>query len=103
MTKNTAQTLREKMGLNVREKVTLTVNGIDFTFRFDAQEIDLLMAASTDKAAAVTAIKDYLLAIIEPGDRDNLIEIINAPTVAAQIAAAVQNVFIPKVDIALKA
>ena len=44
----------------------------------------------------MTPIKDYLLAIVAREQKEALLEIIHVPTLAAQLAAKVNEVFVPE-------
>lgn len=101
MEKTTAQTLLEKMGLNLKNQITLDVNGVEFTFNYDSSAFDDFVN-QVDSKNKLTPMKDYLLAIVEPEQRADLLEIIHVPMIAAEITNKVNEALIPKINVKVK-
>lgn len=98
---NTAQSLYERMGVRVIDKVTLAVNGVDFTFRLDTTAYEAF-CNDVESNNKVTPAKDYLLAIIEPSQRDQLVEALHIPNFAFAVMEKVNAQLFPKLEITLK-
>ncbi|HHF4356373.1 TPA: putative phage tail assembly chaperone [Haemophilus influenzae] len=101
MEKTQAQTLLEKLTGNLKDSVTLNVAGVDFTFIRDNAAYDQMLN-DIESNNKVTPIKDYLLAIVSREQKEALLEIIHVPTLAAQLAAKVNEVFVPEIQITVK-
>ncbi|RRN04759.1 hypothetical protein EIM44_04800 [Bibersteinia trehalosi] len=99
--KSNAQTLLEKLMKNVKDSVTISISGTDFTFNRDDAAYDA-MVNEIEGNNKTTPIKDYLLTIVKREQRDELINIINVPGLAPQVAGAVNKVLVPKVEITVK-
>ena len=99
MTKATE--ILDSLNARVKDKVTVSINGFDFLFHRDDFAYDE-MANSIEAKNKLTPIKDYLLAIVDKSQKDDLLKIINIPTVAPQIAGKVNEVFTPKLAISVK-
>lgn len=99
--KNTAVSVLERMGINVKPSTTLAINGVDFTFICDQAAHDAMLNEVDDKNK-ITPIKDYLLTIIAPEQKADLMQIINIPNFAPVIAAKVNEVLFPKLEITVK-
>ena len=50
----------------------------------------------------ITPIKDYLLAIVDRTQRDELLSIINVPGLALKIAGTVNKVLVPEIEVTVK-
>ncbi|THA15647.1 putative phage tail assembly chaperone [Rodentibacter pneumotropicus] len=101
MEKKQAQTLLEKLTGNLKDSVTVNVEGVDFTFIRDNSAYDQMMNdITTDNK--VTPIKDYLLTIVAREQREDLLEIINVPGLAGTLAGKVNEVLVPKINITVK-
>lgn len=99
--KNTATNLLEKMGLQTDKIKTFVVNGEEFTFEFDQAIYDNFINDVTQENK-ITPVKEFLQLSIAPEHREKLDAIINAPMVAMELFTAVQNYFVPKINITLK-
>lgn len=99
--KNTAQNLLEKMGLLTDKIKTFTVNGEEFTFEFDQAIYDnFINDVSADNK--LTPVKEFLQLSVVAEDREKLDAVINAPMLAMTLFTAVQDYFVPKINIQLK-
>lgn len=101
MEKTQAQSLLEKLTGNLKDSVTLNVAGVDFTFIRDNAAYDQMLN-DIESNNKVTPIKDYLLAIVAREQKEALLEIIHVPKLAAQLAAKVNEVFVPEIQITVK-
>ncbi|MCL7832927.1 putative phage tail assembly chaperone [Pasteurella multocida] len=101
MEKTQAQTLLEKLNAGVKDSVIVNVAGVDFKFNRDNAAYDT-MINEVDSGNKVTPIKDYLLAIIEPSQKDDFLQVINVAGLAIQVAAAVNKVLVPKIEVTVK-
>ncbi|HDR1874084.1 TPA: putative phage tail assembly chaperone [Pasteurella multocida] len=99
--KNTATSIYERMGVKIRQSVTMDIGGVDFKFYLDAAAYDT-MQNDIMPDNKVTPMKDYLLAIVEPEQRQTLAELLQIPGFAANLATEVNEVLIPKVEIKVK-
>lgn len=101
MEKTQAQTLLAKLTGNLKDSVTVNVEGVEFTFLRDNSAYDQMMNdITTDNK--VTPIKDYLLTIVAREQKDDLLEIINVPGLAGALAGKVNDVLVPKINITVK-
>lgn len=98
---NTAQSLYERMGVRIVDKTTLTINGVDFTFRLDTAAYDDFLNNAAPKNK-ITPVKDYLLTIVEPSQREDLIEALHIPNFALLVAEEVNGQLFPKLEIKVK-
>lgn len=98
---NTATTLLERMGLATKNHVVLDINGVDFRFNLDTAARDAMYNEITLNNK-VTPIKDYLLTIVDPAQRNDLLEIINVGGLAPQIFEHVDKALTPKINITVK-
>lgn len=89
------------MGIQLREKVELEINGVSFIFNLDHAAYDAMLGEISEKNR-ITPVKDYLLTIIDQAQRNDLLSIINLPAVALQIAEKVNEILIPKLEIKVK-
>lgn len=101
MEKTQAQTLLEKLTGKMKDSVVVNIAGVDFNFVRDNSAYDQ-MINDVDSKNKVTPMKDYLLAIVAHEQREALLEIINVPGLALQVAAKVNDVFVPEIDISVK-
>ncbi|THA14538.1 putative phage tail assembly chaperone [Rodentibacter pneumotropicus] len=101
MEKKQAQTLLEKLTGNLKDSVVVNIGGTDFTFIRDNTAYDQ-MINDFDSKNKVTPFKDYLLTIVASGQKEELLEIINVPGLAMQIAGKVNEIFVPQIDISVK-
>ena len=101
MEKTQAQSLLEKLTGNLKDSVTVNVAGVDFTFLRDNSAYDQ-MINDYESNNKVTPFKDYLLAIVAREQREDLLEIINVPGLAMQVAAKVNEVFVPQINVSVK-
>ncbi|MGC6377623.1 putative phage tail assembly chaperone [Bisgaard Taxon 45] len=101
MEKTQAQTLLEKLNAGVKDSVIVNVAGVDFKFNRDNTAYDT-MINEIDSGNKVTPIKDYLLAIIEPAQKDDFLQVINVAGLAIQVAGAVNKVLVPKIEVTVK-
>lgn len=101
MQKTQAQTLLEKLTGNLKDSVVVNIGGVDFTFIRDNTAYDQLIN-DIDSKNKVTPFKDYLLAIVVRDQKEDLLEIINVPGLAMQVAGKVNEVFVPQIDISVK-
>lgn len=98
---NTAQTLLEKMGVATKNEIEVEINGVTLKFYKDNAAYDAFLNDFTEKNK-VTPAKDYLLAIIAPQSREDLLEMINVPNLAIQVAGVINEEFLPKLQISVK-
>ncbi|WP_458118793.1 putative phage tail assembly chaperone [Mannheimia haemolytica] len=96
-----ATMILNKMGINLENTAEVEVNGVSFTFHRDSAAYDAFVNDLKDDNK-ITPAKDYLLAIIDPTQRAELLEIINLPNLALMLAAKVNEVFLPKFNITVK-
>lgn len=101
MEKTQAQSLLEKLTGNLKDSVTVNVAGVDFTFLRDNSAYDQ-MINDYESNNKVTPFKDYLLAIVVREQREDLLAIINVPGLAMQMAAKVNEVFVPQINVSVK-
>lgn len=101
MEKTQAQTLLEKLTGNLKDSVVVNIGGVDFTFIRDNTAYDQ-MINDFDSKNKVTPFKDYLLAIVARDQKEELLEIINVPGLAMQVAAKVNEVFVPQIEVNVK-
>lgn len=99
MTQATA--ILNKMGISLENTAEVDVNGVSFTFHRDSAAYDTFVNDLKDNNK-ITPAKDYLLAIIDPAQRADLLEIINLPNLALMLAGEVNKVFLPKFNITVK-
>lgn len=99
--KTTAQSLLEKLTANTKNSVTVDVAGVDFVFNKDTAAYDA-MINEIDSGNKITPIKDYLLAIVDRAQRDDLLTIINVPGLALKIAGTVNKVLVPEIEVSVK-
>lgn len=100
-TTNQAFTVLERMGINLRNQVTLTINSVDFSFKLDQAAYDECVNSITENNR-LTPLKDYLIAIVSPEQREEFLEIINIPNMAISIAEKVNKELFPKIEITVK-
>ncbi|OOF81706.1 putative phage tail assembly chaperone [Rodentibacter caecimuris] len=101
MEKKQAQTLLEILTGNLKDSVTVNIEGVEFTFMRDNSAYDQMMNdITTDNK--VTPIKDYLLTIVAREQKEDLLEIINVPGLAGLLAGKVNEVLVPKINITVK-
>ncbi|QPB43070.1 putative phage tail assembly chaperone [Rodentibacter haemolyticus] len=101
MEKTQAQTLLEKLTGNLKDSVVVNIAGVDFTFIRDNSAFDQ-MINDMESNNKVTPFKDYLLAIVAREQKEDLLEIINVPGLAMQVAAKVNEVFVPQIEVNVK-
>lgn len=101
MEKTQAQTLLAKLTGNLKDSVTVNVEGVEFTFLRDNSAYDQMMNDITADNK-VTPIKDYLLTIVAREQKADLLEIINVPGLAGLLAGKVNEVLVPKINITVK-
>ncbi|MBN6067877.1 putative phage tail assembly chaperone [Aggregatibacter actinomycetemcomitans] len=99
--KTQAQSLLEKLTADAKNSVTIEISGTEFTFNKDAAAYDS-MVNEIESGNKITPIKDYLLAIVERAQRDELLSIINVPGLALKIAGTVNKVLVPEIEITVK-
>lgn len=99
--KNTAQSLLEKLTADAKNTVTIDIQGVEFTFNKDAAAYDS-MINEIESGNKITPIKDYLLAIVDRTQRDELLSIINVPGLALKIAGTVNKVLVPEIEVTVK-
>lgn len=99
--KNTAQSLLDKLTANAKNSVVINIAGVEFTFNKDTVAYDS-MINEIDSGNKITPIKDYLLAIVDRAQRDELLTIINLPGLALKVAGAVNKVLVPEIEITVK-
>lgn len=99
--KTEAVSLYQRLGINIRQSVTLNIGGEDFCFYLDAAAYDA-MQNDIMPDNKVTPIKDYLLTIVDPAKRQDLAELLQIPGISGEIAQEVNEALIPKVDIKVK-
>lgn len=95
----TAQELLES--LMPKTKTTISIAGVDFTFHLDNAAYDAMVNA-IDQSNKITPIKDYLLDVIDPAQKDDFMQLMQVPGLALQVAAKVNAELIPKVEITVK-
>lgn len=95
----TAKELLES--LQAKNKATLSIGGVEFTFNLDHAAYDAMINAFSDDNK-VTPTKDYLLDIVDPAQKDELAELLQVPSLALKIAGKVNETLIPKVEITVK-
>lgn len=106
---NNAQNLLEKLGLNTQKQAVVEfkdeANNVieSFKFHFNEADFDLLQSDLTKPSGQATAIKDYLLSTVDVADKEKLLQIINVPTLAPLILKELNDQFIPKINVSLKA
>lgn len=98
---NQAQNLLEKLNALSKDEVTISIEGVDFTFVRDVAAYDVMINDITMENK-VTPTKDYLLTIVKREQRDDLLKIINVPGLALSLAGKVNEVLIPKIEMNLK-
>lgn len=98
---STAQTLLEKIIAKSKTKTTLTIAGVDFTFHLDSAAYDT-MVNDIEGNNKVTPIKDYLLAIVDPAQKEEFAPLLQVTGLALQVAKSVNEQLIPKVEITVK-
>ncbi len=98
---NAAQTLLEKMGVSTKNEIEVEINGVTLKFYKDNAAYDAFLNDVSEKNK-VTPAKDYLLATIAPQSREDLLEIINVPNLALQVASVINAEFLPKLKISVK-
>ncbi|OOF83499.1 hypothetical protein BKG93_09770 [Rodentibacter ratti] len=101
MEKTQAQTLLAKLTGNLKDSVTVNIEGVEFTFIRDNTAYDQMMNEVTADNK-VTPIKDYLLTIVAREQKTDLLEIINVPGLAGLLAGKVNEVLVPKINITVK-
>ncbi|TCJ98832.1 tail assembly chaperone [Volucribacter psittacicida] len=100
-TTNQATSLLEKLNALTSNEVTVSVAGVDFTFVRDNSAYDAMInEINTDNK--VTPMKDYLLAIVKREQREDLLQIINVPGLAINLAGMVNKALIPQIELSLK-
>ena len=98
---NAAQTLLEKMGVSTKNEIEVEINGVTLKFYKDNAAYDAFLNDVSEKNK-VTPAKDYWLATIAPQSREDLLEIINVPNLALQVASVINAEFLPKLKISVK-
>lgn len=101
MEKTQAQTLLEKLTGKMKDSVVINIAGEEFTFIRDDVAYDQ-MINDIETHNKVTPMKDYLLAIVAREQKQALLEIINVPNLAMQVAAKVNEVLVPQIDLSVK-
>ena len=99
--KTTAKQLLEQLNSALKDSVTVSVGGVEFKFIRDNAAYDS-MINEVDAGNKVTPIKDYLLAIVDRSQREDLLSVINLPGLALNLAAKVNQELIPKFELAIK-
>lgn len=99
--KNEATNLYQRLGINIRQSTTLTIGDMEFKFYLDAAAYDA-MQNEIMPDNKITPIKDYLLAIVEPTQRQQLAELLQIPGLAGNLAEKVNGELIPQIDIQVK-
>lgn len=87
--------------LTPKTKTTLAIGGVEFTFNLDTAAYDA-MVNSISEDNKVTPIKDYLLDVVDPAQKDDLAQLLQVPGLALKIAGKVNEALIPSVDITVK-
>lgn len=87
--------------LTPKTKTTLAIQGVEFTFHLDNAAYDA-MVNSIGEDNKTTPIKDYLLDIIDPAQKEDFAPLLQVPGLALQIAGKVNEQLIPKVEITVK-
>lgn len=95
----TAQQLLES--LTGKSKTTVSIHGVEFTFHLDNAAYDAMINAFGDDNK-VTPVKDYLLDIIDPAQKDEFAPLLQVPGLALQVAGKVNEVLVPKVEVKVK-
>ncbi|MFD0965995.1 putative phage tail assembly chaperone [Seminibacterium arietis] len=99
---NNAQALLEKLRNQNRQTATVIIDdSFELIFHRDDAAFELLQNEITENNKIVP-VKDYLMAIVEPSQRDILTEILKSQLLYAQIVEVVNNAFIPKIKVELK-
>lgn len=99
--KNEAQNLYAQLTGILKDSVTVTFSGVELTFFRDDAAYDQ-MINDIDSKNKITPIKDYLLAIVNREQREELLNIINIPGLALKLATVVNAEFVPEIEITLK-
>lgn len=99
-TTNQATSILVKLGLTKQEAV-VTLGELEFTFRRDLTAYDAFLTEFSGENKLIPA-KDYLLAIIEPSQREQFSEILPYSEVVLEILKVVNEAFAPGVEIKLK-
>lgn len=95
----TAQEVLES--LTAKTKTTVSIGGAEFIFHLDNTAYDA-MVNSISEDNKVTPIKDYLLDIVEPKQKDEFAQLLHIPGLALQVAGKVNEVLIPKIEVTVK-
>ncbi|MFA9499900.1 putative phage tail assembly chaperone [Mannheimia sp. E30BD] len=97
---NVATSILAKLGLT-KQEATVTLGDVEFTFRRDLSAYDSFVT-DFGEDNKLTPAKDYLLAIIEPSQREQFSELLPYSEVVLNILKAVNEAFAPAVEIKLK-
>lgn len=95
------KTLLEKLNALGQDQVTIEIEGVEFTFVRDNAAYDV-MINEMSMENKITPTKDYLLTIVKPEQREELLKILNIPNFALTLAGKVNGVLIPKIEMKLK-
>lgn len=89
-------TLKPKVSVEVS-----IIEGVSFTFYQDLAAYDQFVNQVSEKNK-ITPAKDYLISIVAPEDREDLLEVINLPNLALQLVKEVNEALFSSIDLKVK-
>ncbi|KMK51468.1 hypothetical protein RO21_06020 [[Actinobacillus] muris] len=98
---NEAVSLLDKLGIKIKNHVVLTVGDTDFRFNLDPAAYDAFVN-DVDTKNKITPMRDYLLATVEPNQRDDLAELLQVPGLTTDLFGEVREALLPKINITVK-
>lgn len=96
-----AQSILERMGIAIANQITLTVQGVPFTFNRN-DEAYAELQTMVGKGESAVGLKQYLLDIVAEEDRENLLEVVNVPGFLDAIVPVIREKFIPQFEVTVK-
>ena len=85
-----------------KNPITLTVGGTDITFEPTLTAYNQCLNDAAKKNNVTGALRDYLLKIVHPDDRDALRTLLQRPGMVGNLASAVNEEYAPDADIQVK-
>lgn len=97
----TAVNLLEQMGITIKDTLTLTVNGVSFTFKRNDQAWAEMQTMGA-KGQPFVGLVQYLIDTVEDADRENLMQVVNIPGFAESLFPSIEETFRPKFEVSVK-